>query len=111
MTSPQATAQSAGRRPTLVLYIDENCPSCASAVEVAERARVEFPHVDVSVVDLGVSSEDQPDGVFAVPTFLLEGTVVSLGTPSWERLAPLLEVALGARPSDNGGPDDVAEHR
>jgi predicted DsbA family dithiol-disulfide isomerase len=88
-----------------VVYIDEHCPSCVRAVAVAERARVEFPHLDVSVVDLGVSSEEQPDGVFAVPTFLLDGTVVSLGTPSWERLAPLLEVALGAYPSDNGEPE------
>ena len=98
MTSLETATPSAGPRPKLVLYIGEKCPSCALAVEVAERARVEFPHVDVSVVDLGVSSEEQPEGVFAVPTFLLDGTVVSLGTPSWERLAPLLAVALGARP-------------
>ncbi len=104
MTSLQTTTPSAGPRPTLVVYIDENCPSCARAVEVAERARVEFPHIDVSVVDLGVSSEEQPEGVFAVPTFLLDGTVVSLGTPSWGRLAPLLGVALGARLLDDGGP-------
>ena len=105
MTSPQVTARSASPRATLTLYIDENCPSCAHAVEVAVRARVEFPRVDVSVVDLGVSSEEQPEAVFAVPTFLLNGTVVSLGTPSWERLAPLLEAAVGARRVDNGEPE------
>ncbi len=85
-------------RPTLVVYVEEGCPSCGTAIEVARRARGEFPHVDVKVVNLSVSSNDQPQRVFAVPTFMLDGEVVSLGTPSWERLAPLMHAALeGAR--------------
>ncbi|HJM88761.1 MAG TPA: hypothetical protein QF624_03925 [Dehalococcoidia bacterium] len=55
--------------------------------------RDEFPQINVDVVDLGLTSKQQPDEVFAVPTFLLDGEVVSLGTPSWERLLPLLEAA------------------
>lgn len=94
MTVARRRLDGPGERPELAVYVGENCPSCQTAVEVAERARREFPHVDVSVVDLGVSSERQPDGVFAVPTFLLDGEIVSLGTPSWERLQPLLLAAL-----------------
>lgn len=81
-------------RPILILYIEQGCLSCGDSIEVAERARDAFPHVDVHVIDLGVSSDMRPDRVFAVPTFMLDGEVVSLGTPSWERLEPLLRSAL-----------------
>ena len=81
-------------RPILTLYIEQGCLSCAAAVEVAERARRTFPHVDVRVIDFGVSSDVRPDRVFAVPTFMLDGEVVSLGTPSWDRLEPLLRSTL-----------------
>lgn len=94
MTVARRRLDESGRRPALAVYVGEDCPSCQTALEVAERARREFPHVDVSVVDLGVSSERQPAGVFAVPTFVLDGEVVSLGTPSWERLRPLLLATL-----------------
>ena len=95
MASVQRPPGSAAGRPTLALYIGESCDSCRAAVEVAERAGREFPHIDVSVVDLGVSSELRPEGVFAVPTFVLDGEVVSLGTPSWKRLASLLRATMG----------------
>jgi len=82
---------------TLSLFIEEGCTSCGQAIEVAERAREQYPELDVKVVDIGVSSEEQPQGVFAVPTFVLDGEVVSLGTPSWERPTPLLAAALNRR--------------
>ncbi len=87
-------------RPILTLYIEQGCLSCGDSIEVAERAQDTFPHIDVHVIDLGVSSDVRPDRVFAVPTFMLDGEVVSLGTPSWERLEPLLRSALkdGASP-------------
>ena len=78
-------------RPTLVVYVEPGCASCAAARELAERVRSEFPRVDVKVIDLGVSSQRPPDHVVAVPAFLLDGAMVSLGTPSWDRLAPLLQ--------------------
>lgn len=58
------------------------------------RVRDEYPQITVDVVDVGLASKQQPEEVFAVPTFLLDGEVVSLGTPSWERLLPLLEAAM-----------------
>lgn len=77
-------------RRTLAVYVESGCASCAAARELAERARSEFPRLDVKVIDLGVSSQRPPDHVIAVPAFLLDGEMVSLGTPSWDRLAPLL---------------------
>ncbi len=93
MTSLRSRARGSATRPTLALYIGESCDSCRVAVEVAERVRREFLHVDVRIIDLGLSSERRPYGVFAVPTFMLDGEVVSLGTPSWARLMPLLGLA------------------
>ncbi len=93
VTSFRPRVHEPATRPTLAVYIGENRDSCRVAVEVAERVRREFPHVDVRVIDLGVSSGQRPDGVFVVPTFMLDGEIVSLGTPSWERLMPLLGFA------------------
>ncbi len=83
--------------PTLAVFVEQGCSSCLVAIELAERAREQFPDVDVKIVDVTVSSEEQPQGVFAVPTFVLDGEVISLGTPSWDRLAPLLDATLNGR--------------
>ena len=94
MTAMDRPAGEPARQPTLAVYVGEDCASCRVALDVAERVRREFPHVAVSVFDLSVSSVDQPEAVFATPTFLLDGAVVSLGTPSWERLEPLLRATI-----------------
>ena len=69
---------------TLEVYVDRWCSSCVAAREVAERVQRSHPEIAVEIVDLGaVSSGGIPDGVFATPTFVLNGRVVSLGTPGW----------------------------
>jgi len=50
----------------------------------------------------GYRSEERTDGVFTVPTFVLDGEVVSLGTLSWERLMPLLEFEQDSFAQDQG---------
>ena len=81
---------------TLCLYVESGCRSCAHALQLAERIRAEYPAVEVRVIDIGVSSEQLADGVFAVPTMVLDGEVISLGTPSWERIARVLDSKLAA---------------
>ena len=76
--------------------MESGCRSCAHALELAERIHAEYPVVEVRVIDIGVSSEQLADGVFAVPTMVLDGEVVSLGTPSWERIARVLDSKLAA---------------
>ena len=89
---------------TLTVYVEQGCTSCHAAWGVAERVRVTYPEVEVRVIDLSdVSSEDVPDGVFAAPTFLLDGEVVSLGTPAWETLTALLERAPSEEQVQVGG--------
>jgi hypothetical protein len=90
-------APAANAPASLTLYIEPGCRACAHALEVLARVEHEFAGLEVSTVELGgVSSREIPNGVFAAPTFVLDGEVISLGTPTWERLAPLLRSALGA---------------
>ena len=86
----------AAASPAICAYVESGCRSCAFAVELMERARREYPRVSVEVVDIGVSSDRLPDGVFAVPTVVLDGHVISLGTPSWERLTQQIEARIAA---------------
>ncbi len=76
---------------TLCVYVEPGCQSCAHALELAERVRREYPAVELEVIDIGVSSDRLPDGVFAVPTLVLDGEVVALGTPSWEGVSRTLD--------------------
>ena len=90
-------AQHEQERRTLALYVEAGCASCVAARELAERACSEFPRVDVQVIDLSVSSRRPPDRVVAVPAFLLDGELVSLGAPSWDRLGSLLADEPGGK--------------
>lgn len=88
----------ARRRPTpeLVLYVSGGCAACRDALFVMARAQRRFPGMTARVVDLDVSSEPAPDDIFAVPTFTLDGDVISLGTPAWDALVRRLLDALKA---------------
>ena len=77
---------------TLDVYIAEECFGYDRARELVARVRGwELPHVRVCLRDLGNPRTVRPDNVFAVPTWLLDGRVISLGNPDvswlWELLA------------------------
>jgi hypothetical protein len=82
------------RTPThrsLEIYIAELCFGCDRARELAAQVRGwELPHVTVQLRDLGDAGTARPDSVFAVPTYLLDGRVISLGNPDVSRLYQLL---------------------
>lgn len=82
-------------RPTinrsLEIYIAESCFGCERAREMARKVgEWGLPHVTVSLRDIGDRSTVRPDNVFAVPTYLLDGRVISLGNPEESRLYDLL---------------------
>lgn len=106
-----STTASPGETHALALFIEAGCSSCELAIEVAERAREQYPRLDVKVVDIGVSSEQQPRSVFAVPTFVLDGELVSLGTPSWDLLAPLLDAVMNNEVRLDDLPDRAGTER
>ena len=85
------------RPPRLEVYVSRECLNCAEAVRLAEDTADRFPSVEVQVIDLGGELENRllPDTVVAVPTYLLDGRVISLGNPYPEDLFARLHEAVG----------------
>ena len=77
----------------LDIYVAPACTGCETArrLAVALRARA-LPDVEIRLIDLSEPGAVRPPAVFAVPTYLLDGRVLSLGNPdeAWllDRLAP-----------------------
>lgn len=72
----------------LVVFVSNHCPSCPDALEIAQRVRQRYPGVAVEIFNID-DDEPHPD-VFAVPTYMLDDQVVSLGNPTDEQLEQLL---------------------
>jgi hypothetical protein len=73
---------------TLEIYVAEECWSCEEARRIAGAVGRAFPNVQVHLKDLNNGS--RPSEVFAAPTYLLDGRIVSLGNPSREELWAML---------------------
>ena len=77
----------------LEMYIANQCTNCEEALLIAERARG-IAGLEVVVIDLDKPGQHVPTHVVAVPTYLLDGQVVSLGNPVREAfLARLRQMA------------------
>lgn len=85
------------------IYVAEHCPVCQYAFEVAERIEVDFPDVNLHVVDIAQSTEPIPEAVFATPTYLLNGKLWSLGNPSPEDVQERLSTAVEERQNQIAG--------
>ena len=81
-------------RHTLTVYISDDCWSCEETVRILDDVTPHFPDLLLQRVD--TQQQPLPEGVFAVPTYLLDGKVISLGNPTREvlrkRLAALFNV-------------------
>jgi hypothetical protein len=64
----------------LEIYITDQCTNCREAVLIAEQAR-SIAGLEVTVVNLDEPGQSVPLQVFATPTYVLDGHVVSLGNP------------------------------
>jgi hypothetical protein len=74
-------ANGAGRR-VLEIYVMPECIGCKTARGLAAAVRaLALPDLEVSVVDLSEPDVVRPSAVFAVPTYLLDGRIISLGNP------------------------------
>ncbi len=80
---------------SLDVYVSRGCTNCRFARAQAARTAEAFPAVRVRVLELDDGIE-LPDNVFATPTYLLEGQVLSLGNPDEEELFTRLTAALAA---------------
>lgn len=80
--------------PLLEVYVSSECPNCDEAVHLAQEAAARYPSVVVRVIDLDeLGGNPPPDPVAAVPTYLLNGHIVSLGNPYPEELFARLHEA------------------
>ncbi len=86
--------------PTLTIYVMEHCRGCERARRNADEVRNRYPGVRVEVVDLG--RDAAPPEVFSVPTYVLDGRVVSLGNPRFDALVQLLNDSAGGRHVPDG---------
>ena len=82
----------------LQIYVEPGCVSCGRALELAGDVARQYPGLIVEVIDISDGEREVPEDVFAVPTYVLNGKVVSLGNPSESDLSELVEAALAPGP-------------
>jgi alkyl hydroperoxide reductase subunit AhpF len=76
---------------SLEIFIERGCDNCLEASSIADRLRVQAPAVHVSLIDLEREPHRRPDNVFAVPTYILNGEILSLGNPRYDDLLAALK--------------------
>jgi hypothetical protein len=70
-------------RLLLEIYVSQHCWNCEEALLIAEQAR-HIPGITVQVIDLDQKGNEPPPRILAVPTYVLNGKIVSLGNPARE---------------------------
>ena len=80
-------------RRILEIYVAPDCFGCETARDIAGIVCAHrWPGLEVRLLDLSVPGVIRPPTVFAVPTYVLDGRVISLGNPEqdWllDQLAP-----------------------
>lgn len=76
---------------TLNVYISEGCWTCEETRRIVADIQTQFPKVDVALLD--TEPDKWPERVFAVPTYMLDGRIISLGNPDRQHLAAILRKA------------------
>ena len=67
----------------LDVYVTSGCSSCRRAREIATSLQGAYPGLLVQVVDAeGAPEGSLPESVVAVPAYVLDGALISLGNPN-----------------------------
>jgi hypothetical protein len=82
------------RAAKLQVFVEGGCETCERALLLAREVESDYPRLAVQVTDLGESRAERSD-VFAVPTFVLNDRVLSLGNPRPNHLRREIESLLG----------------
>ena len=85
------------RMVSLRVYVEEGCWACAESRRVVTEVARTFPEVQIEILD--VTNAPRPEAVFAVPTYVLDGRVISLGNPYVHELCYHLQDALVRAPA------------
>ncbi len=69
-------------RRILEIYVAPDCFGCETARNLASKVcAFSWPDLEVRLLDLSEPDVIRPPAVFAVPTYVLDGRVISLGNP------------------------------
>ena len=77
----------------LTLYVESGCAGCERALSIADELDSTYAALDVQVLDLA-SGAEAPESVIAVPAYLLDQTLVSVGNPSIPEIRALIDQRL-----------------
>lgn len=80
---------------TLAIYTMTHCPTCAETHCIAAEITTRFRDLAVTVINLDQTPTLRPPIVFSVPTYLLNGEVISLGNPYLDDLDARIRLARG----------------
>ena len=75
----------------LEIYIERGCQNCQEAISIADRLSHRTHTVQIHLIDVGQEPHRRPETVFAVPTYILDGEILSLGNPRFEELLATLK--------------------
>jgi hypothetical protein len=73
----------------LQVYITDHCWTCQETAHIVADVAAAHPEVVCEVLDL--AEVEQPENVFAVPTYVLDGRVIFMGNPTREQLSRRLD--------------------
>jgi alkyl hydroperoxide reductase subunit AhpF len=76
----------------LEVYISQSCWNCAESERLAAEMARHFPQIGIELID--IATPRRPRNIFAVPTFVLDGCIISLGNPYRDDLRREIEQAL-----------------
>ena len=76
----------------LQVYIKDDCWTCAESRRIVAEIAPQFPQISVELLDMETSN--RPQDVFAAPTYVLDGRVISLGNPYRDELRREIKDAL-----------------
>jgi hypothetical protein len=80
----------------LEIFVSAHCFGCQEACRLAQAVAARFRAVSVRLVDLDAKPEAKPEHVVAVPAYLLDDVVISLGNPRQGDLFRQVERAIAA---------------
>lgn len=76
----------------LEIYVREDCWSCTESRRIVAEVAHEFPQIGIKLLDIDRSNT--PQGIFAVPTYVLDGRIISLGNPYRDDLRRAIKKAV-----------------
>lgn len=81
-------------KPVLKVFIAEHCTNCEEACAIATQVARDYSEIVVKIIDIGDMQAVVPETVFAIPTFMLNNRIISLGNPYLREITGLVEEAI-----------------